>query len=62
MKLWKQAAIAAATAALTAGAGQVAKRAALNFLGRRSHNGPRLIPAVSEHVTSVANKPRRAVR
>jgi hypothetical protein len=62
MKLWKQAAIAAATAALTAGAGQVAKRAALNFMGRRNPTGPRLIPAVSEHVSSVANQPRRKVR
>ena len=62
MKLWKQLAIAAGTAALTTAAGYAAKRTWLTFLGRGTHNGPRLIPAVAEHVTSVANQPRHQAR
>jgi len=62
MKLWKKIAIAAGTAAITTGAAYAARRATLNFLGRRQSLGPRLIPAVAEHVTNVANKPRQMVR
>tara|TARA_R110000868_G_scaffold323786_1_gene584719 strand:+ start:5708 stop:5896 length:189 start_codon:yes stop_codon:yes gene_type:complete len=62
MKLWKPLAIAAGTAALTTAVGYAAKRAVLTYLGRGTHNGPRLIPAVAEHVTSVANQPRRMRR
>ena len=47
MKLWKQLAIAAGTAALTTAVGYAAKRAVLTYLGRGTHNGPRLIPAVA---------------
>lgn len=62
MKLWKQIALAAGTAALTAGAAHAARRATLHFLGRSRPASPRLIPAVASHVTSVANRPRQRAR
>ena len=46
MKLWKQIAIAAGTAAATTSAAYAARRATLHFLGRRQSKSPRLIPAV----------------
>ena len=62
MKLWKQIAIAAGTAAATTSAAYAARRATLHFLGRRQSKSPRLIPAVAKHVTNVANKPRQMAR